>query len=324
MAAEVNRRNFLKTAALAAGPALISARGANQKVNIGWIGVGTRGNAAIEWLHTAAPNDVALTAVCDTYQGYIARARNRVKTVWGNDPATYVDYRELLADRNVDAVFIMTPEHLHRDMAVAALKRGSTFNRKAAGAYHRGRFRHCARLAKVRQSGAGGHAEPQLLALQEGQGADRTGHDRPGAIRARLLVSQLAAERPGMAYVIPPEATPENTDWNRFLGAPPSEAGARNATSSGGYIGIIRAAFPPTCWCTRPTSSISCSTRRRRKPVWLRAEYTAGTTTATCPTPSAPFTNTATTSTSTTVASSATTITAMASRFAATRAPSKS
>ena len=43
MAAEVNRRNFLKTAALAAGPALVSARGANQKVNIGWIGVGTRG-----------------------------------------------------------------------------------------------------------------------------------------------------------------------------------------------------------------------------------------------------------------------------------------
>jgi hypothetical protein len=131
MAAEVNRRNFLKTAALAAGPALISARGANQKVNIGWIGVGTRGNAAIEWLHTAAPNDVAITAVCDTYQGYIARAKDRVKTVWGNDPATYVDYRDLLADRNVDAVFIMTPEHLHHDMPIAALRRGSTFTSRS-------------------------------------------------------------------------------------------------------------------------------------------------------------------------------------------------
>ncbi|HEY9142222.1 MAG TPA: Gfo/Idh/MocA family oxidoreductase, partial [Bryobacteraceae bacterium] len=124
MSAEVNRRSFLKTAALAAGPALISARGANQKINIGWIGVGTRGYAALQWLHTAAPTDVTITALCDTYQGYIARAKDRMKTIWGNEPAVYLDYHDLLADRNVDAVFIMTPEHLHRDMTVAALQAG--------------------------------------------------------------------------------------------------------------------------------------------------------------------------------------------------------
>ena len=74
MAEELNRRNFLKSAALAAGPAIISARGANDKINIGWIGVGTRGYAALDWLHTAAANNVQITAICDTYQGYIARA----------------------------------------------------------------------------------------------------------------------------------------------------------------------------------------------------------------------------------------------------------
>ena len=42
MAETIDRRNFMKTAALAAGPAIISARGANDKVNVGWIGVGTR------------------------------------------------------------------------------------------------------------------------------------------------------------------------------------------------------------------------------------------------------------------------------------------
>ena len=35
-----------------------------------------------------------------------------------------MDYRDLLADKNVDAVFIMTPEHLHHDMAIAALQAG--------------------------------------------------------------------------------------------------------------------------------------------------------------------------------------------------------
>ncbi len=47
----MDRRDFLKTtatAAVLAGPAVIRARGANDKINIGWIGVGTRGNAGID------------------------------------------------------------------------------------------------------------------------------------------------------------------------------------------------------------------------------------------------------------------------------------
>jgi len=122
------RRSFLKTSAAAAalaGP-FVPQRvlGANDKINIGWIGVGTRGSAGLGWLHQAAPNETQITAVCDTYQGYIARAKDIMKTVWGTTPKTYNDYRELLADKNVDAVFIMTPEHLHHDMAIAALNAG--------------------------------------------------------------------------------------------------------------------------------------------------------------------------------------------------------
>ena len=119
----VNRRDFLKAAAMA-GPAAMTVRAANDKVNIGWIGVGTRGHAGIEWLHTAAPGDVVLSSICDTYQGYIARGIDRVRTIWGNAPTTHVDYRELLSDKDIDAVFIMTPEHLHHEMAIAALQAG--------------------------------------------------------------------------------------------------------------------------------------------------------------------------------------------------------
>jgi hypothetical protein len=101
MSEPLNRRDFLKAAAIAAGPVVISARGANDKINIGWIGVGTRGYAAPDWLHTAAPNDVRITAICDTYQGYIDRAQDRMKTIWGNTPKVYADYRELLADPSI-------------------------------------------------------------------------------------------------------------------------------------------------------------------------------------------------------------------------------
>jgi len=109
MSDELNRRNFLKAAAIAAAPAALSAQGNNNKINIGWIGVGTRGYAGLDWLHTAAPNDVQITAICDTYQAYIARAQDRLQTVWGAKAKAYVDYKELLADKSIDAVYIMTP-----------------------------------------------------------------------------------------------------------------------------------------------------------------------------------------------------------------------
>ena len=193
MADELNRRNFLKTAALAAGPALVSGRAANDKVNIGWIGVGTRGYAGLDWLHTAAANDVQITAICDTYQGYIARAKDRMQTIWGTTPKTYVDYRELLADKSIDAVYIMTPEHLHHDMAIAALKAGKHvyIEKPLAHTIEEG-LRHRARVAEDRQDRAGGDAEPQFLAVQEGQGTDPAGHGRRRALRARVLVSQRA------------------------------------------------------------------------------------------------------------------------------------
>ena len=63
MAGELKRRDFLKTsvaAAATAGPAVISARGQNNKINLGWIGMGTRGNAGVEWLKKAAPDDILI------------------------------------------------------------------------------------------------------------------------------------------------------------------------------------------------------------------------------------------------------------------------
>jgi predicted dehydrogenase len=225
MADEVNRRNFLKTAALAAGPALISARGANQKVNIGWIGVGTRGNAAIEWLHNAAPNDVALTAVCDTYQGFIARAKTRVKTVWGNEPATYVDYRELLADRNVDAVFIMTPEHLHRDMAVAALQAGKHvyLEKPLAHTIEEGFeiVRAWEQSGKVVQVGTQNRSSSLYRKAKELIDQGMIGQVQ--YVRAFWYRNSLPND-PAWRYVIPAEATAENTDWDRFLGSAPKRS----------------------------------------------------------------------------------------------------
>jgi predicted dehydrogenase len=222
MSDELNRRNFLKAAAIVAGPGAMAARGANDKVNVGWIGVGTRGYAGLDWLHTAAANEVQITAICDTYSGYIARAQDRMQTIWGNKPKSYVDYRELLADKSIDAVYIMTPEHLHHDMTIAALKAGKNvyIEKPLAHTIEEGFdiVKAWEKSGKIVQVGTQNRSSSLYKKAKEliAQGMVGDVH----FVRAFWYRNGLPTE-PSWRYVIPPEATPQNTDWNRFLGTAP-------------------------------------------------------------------------------------------------------
>jgi predicted dehydrogenase len=222
MAEELKRRDFLRAAALAAGPAVISARGANDKINLGWIGVGTRGNAGIEWLHTASPNDVNFVSVCDTFDGYIARAKDRVKTIWGNTPQAYKDYRELLADKSIDAVFIMTPEHLHHDMTIAALQAGKHvyIEKPLAHTIEEGFdiVRAWEKSGKIVQVGTQNRSSTIYIKAQEMVRKGMIGDVH--FVRAFWYRNGLPNE-PSWRYVIPADANPQNTDWNKFLGTAP-------------------------------------------------------------------------------------------------------
>jgi predicted dehydrogenase len=219
MADELNRRNFLKAAAIAASPAVISAQNAGNKVNIGWIGVGTRGYAGLDWLHTAAPNDVKITAICDTYDGYIARAQDRLQTIWGAKAKAYKDYHDLLADKSIDAVYIMTPEHLHHDMTIAALKAGKHvyIEKPLAHTIEEGDeiVAEWKKARKVVQVGTQNRSSSLYKKAKEmiQQGMVGDVH----YVRAFWYRNGLPNE-PSWRYVIPAEATPQNTDWMKFLG----------------------------------------------------------------------------------------------------------
>jgi predicted dehydrogenase len=225
MADELNRRDFLKAAAIAAGPAVISARGANEKINIGWIGVGTRGNAAIEWLHQGEPNTVQITAICDTYDGYIARAKDRVKTIWGNTPDAYKDYHDLLAKKDIDAVYIMTPEHLHHDMAIAALKAGKHVYLEKPIAHTIDEGFEIVKVweqsKKICQVGTQNRSSTIYKKAKEliQQGMIGDVH----YVRAFWYRNSLPND-PAWRYVIPADANPQNTDFAKFLGNAPKHA----------------------------------------------------------------------------------------------------
>ena len=87
------------------------------KLRVGFIGVGR-----IADLHHLGYEDnpkAELYAVCDTDQGLLERRASE----WGVERA-YSDYRQLLADSNVDAVEVITPHDLHAEMCIAALQAG--------------------------------------------------------------------------------------------------------------------------------------------------------------------------------------------------------
>jgi predicted dehydrogenase len=112
-----NRRNFLKTVALAPAFVPASAFGANDRVAYGMIGTGNRGRWLNEAFQKAGAQCVAL---CDVYEPYLELARKASPP----DAKPYVDYKELLAQPGIDCVVIATPDHQHYPNLAAALASG--------------------------------------------------------------------------------------------------------------------------------------------------------------------------------------------------------
>ncbi len=130
----LDRRDFLKsvgatgltlgaTSAFAKSSARSEGRviGANDRINIGVIGVGGRGSydaGAFSHYGQQHNNACQIVAVCDVYEKRKREAAERHKV------KGYLDYRELLAQPDIDAVIIATPDHWHAKMALDAMDNG--------------------------------------------------------------------------------------------------------------------------------------------------------------------------------------------------------
>ncbi len=116
----INRRQFSKqtaTALFAAAPA-INVLGANEKIQLGFIGLGGRGSHHFRQFQTF--EDVQITALSDTYQKHIDRNADRLDT----KVQTTQDFREVLDNPDVDAVVIASPDHWHTLQGIYACQAG--------------------------------------------------------------------------------------------------------------------------------------------------------------------------------------------------------
>jgi len=121
---DIPRRDFLKTTGLGTGaillgaPAIVRGQNLNSRLNVASIGVGGKGSSDVDETAKAGGNIVGL---CDVDSDMTAR---KAKTY--PDAKIFTDFRKMLVDmdKDIDAVTISTPDHLHGMAAKLALEMG--------------------------------------------------------------------------------------------------------------------------------------------------------------------------------------------------------
>ncbi len=143
-----SRRDFIRKSSLAAAGVSFSLSaikassysrivGANERVRMGFIGVGNRGTQLLTSFMTHA--DAEIAALCDVYEPYTLRDRSKVHPryiadvggqvpkmgeAFSRPPDRYNDFRRLLEKKDIDAVCIATPDHWHAAQTILALQAG--------------------------------------------------------------------------------------------------------------------------------------------------------------------------------------------------------
>jgi predicted dehydrogenase len=222
---QTTRREFLRAAGAAtvgatalAGPAAHAA-GANEALGIGIIGCGGRGMAHVRTLKKLIDRGqrIRIVAVNDAYGPRLRKAADQT----GGKP--YKHHTELLADKNVDAVLIATPDRLHIPQALDAIRAGKdVYCEKPMGHWTqfdaaKELFRETRRLKRVVQIGNQGNSSAAWKKvgdiLQKGT-IGRIQHVQAGFYRdgdwgERMPIPDPNA-RPG-----------PDLDWEAFLGDAP-------------------------------------------------------------------------------------------------------
>jgi predicted dehydrogenase len=127
-----DRREFLKQAAgtvIAAGIAGIPARsyariiGANDRITIGQLGCGGRSSGHVHMVQEAAKQTpVETIATCDLWSLAREARAAQVKAAFNNEPKTYQYIEQMLANKDIDAVMIATPDFAHAKLCAEVVK----------------------------------------------------------------------------------------------------------------------------------------------------------------------------------------------------------
>lgn len=221
--ASTSRRAFLANAAaapaLAAAPAASRVIGANDRINIGMIGVGSKGRGHMRLLlgRSRELGDVRIAAVSDIYR---KRRDDALSQAGLEGKVGFLDYRELLARPDIDAVWISTPDHWHSAMALDALGAGKDVYLEKPMTYT---------IEEARRVASAVERTGRVLQVGSQHVSDKRYHEARSVIDRGWIGPVVWAQNTYCRnslygewnYTVDAEGTPENIDWDRFLGTAP-------------------------------------------------------------------------------------------------------
>lgn len=211
-----NRREFLKRSALAGTGLWLAGRCAtaqnrspNEKLNIGIIGVHSRGAA-----NMAAVASENIVALCDVNEDYLAEAAKKYPQA-----KTYGDWRKMLDQDDIDAVVVSTTEHTHAPASVTAMRRGKHVycEKPLAHSVYEARLMRetCKQINVATQMGTQIHATDNYRRVVELVQSGAIGPVREAHVWVEQGI-EGPRSRPEESQPVPP-----NLNWDLWLGPAP-------------------------------------------------------------------------------------------------------
>lgn len=228
---EVNRRQFLGGTVAATLATAASAHaagkilGANDVLRVGYIGVGGRCQAHIGHVldMTKKGDKVQAVAVCDVFNRFRDESAARIDRVNSGvgiktKCKKYADYRELLADKDIDIVCIATPDHWHAKMTIDACEAGKdVYCEKPMTHTIEEAYAVCDAVKKndrVMQVGVQSTSDPIWAHANEKIINGRIGK----VVHGQTHFYRNSSVGQWRYYQLTRDMNPKNVDWDMFLG----------------------------------------------------------------------------------------------------------
>lgn len=217
----LTRRDFAKRAAgVAAAFASRRVLGANDRIRLGFIGLGNRGDQVLDGFLRHADAEVA--AICDLYSPYLDFASKKI----GNNPRRFSDYRRLLEAKDLDAVVIATPDHWHALQTIEACQAGKDV-------YVEKPLSLCVREGRAMVNAARRHERVTQVGLMRRSAPlcrEAAEFVRAGGIGKVTAVRSFHIQNEWPAGIgrPPDDDPPAGFDWDAWLGPAPKVAYNRN------------------------------------------------------------------------------------------------
>ena len=244
---KITRRNFIKNTAkgtaglvFGAGISTYAARrgsilknSPNDTIGVGLIGIGIRGKQLLTAIGLGHPDarrqptedvkklftNLELRGVADVYKG-AEKYGMEVAEATGQRTKGYEDYREMLENKDIDAVIIATPDHWHATMGIDAVNAGKDIYIEKCMTHTIQETKDLVKAVKINkrifQLGHQGRQDSVNKKAKE-----YVQQNALGKITLIQTFTNRNSANGAWQYRIPADASPETVDWGKFLGKAP-------------------------------------------------------------------------------------------------------